>query len=106
MWQMRECSNCQNEIFANPNEVDVFCDKCEELVNLRIKVEQYEKSFSEYTDTLNQTRRKRDEVKGKLEVALKTIKEQKEEIKQLKLVMHKYHKYATQDFAKEYGIKL
>lgn len=44
-------------------------------------IEQVEKTI-EYTETLNETRRKRDEVKVKLEVALKTIKEQKQVIKQ------------------------
>lgn len=36
-------------------------------------LETYERSFSEYTDTLNQTRRKRDEVKGKLAISLKEV---------------------------------
>lgn len=44
----------------------------------------------DYTESLNETRRKRDEVKGKLEVALKTIKDQKQEIKELKEELDKW----------------
>lgn len=53
------------------------------LIEQAEKVEQYERSFSDYTGTLNETRRKRDEVKNKLAVALKTIKQQKNLIREL-----------------------
>lgn len=56
----------------------------EDFYYLIKKVEQYEKSFAEYTGTLNETRRKRDQVKDKLAAALKEIKELKEENKKLK----------------------
>lgn len=36
-----------------------------------------ETNYKDYTQTLNETRRKRDEVKGKLAVALKEIKMRK-----------------------------
>ncbi|RKJ64928.1 hypothetical protein D7X33_25535 [Butyricicoccus sp. 1XD8-22] len=49
MWQSRECSNCQNEVFVQHNEVevDVFCDKCEEIVELRVKIQRYERALLE-----------------------------------------------------------
>lgn len=47
---------------------NVYIDEMDWMIKT---LETYERSFSEYTDTLNQTRRKRDEVKGRLEVALK-----------------------------------
>jgi hypothetical protein len=46
----------------------------------------------EYTETLNEARRKRDEVKGKLEVALKTIKDQKQVIKQQEQELESWRK--------------
>jgi predicted nucleic acid-binding Zn-ribbon protein len=56
---------------------------CIHLMELDKEIKRWRQSTKEYTDTLNQARRKRDSVKNKLSVALKTIKEYKQEVKRL-----------------------
>ncbi|MFZ7945679.1 hypothetical protein [Neobacillus sp. 19] len=50
MWKQTECNCCQTMIFVQ-NEDDALCDKCEELVSLRIKVERYERALKEIAST-------------------------------------------------------
>lgn len=53
----------------------------------KMEINKEEKSFKDYTETLNETRRNRDEVKKKLKVALKEIKLRKQYERFLKSVI-------------------
>jgi chromosome segregation ATPase len=69
---------------------NIFIEKYGEYHEILDSLQNHRKGFSEYANTLNETRRKRDEVKGKLETALKTIKEQRQEIKFLQNELKKF----------------
>lgn len=51
MWKQIECSNCQNEVWANNDEV--FCDKCAERKRLKILVEQQQKEIKQLKKELS-----------------------------------------------------
>jgi chromosome segregation ATPase len=59
----------------------LWVEKCP--VEAAMRIEELEQKFKECSDTLNEARRKRDEVKNKLEVTLKTVKQQKYLIREL-----------------------
>ena len=44
MWRQTECNCCQTMVFVQ-HEDDALCDRCEELNQLKIKVERYEKAL-------------------------------------------------------------
>jgi hypothetical protein len=52
MWKQVECISCQSMIFSQSEE-DAVCEKCDELVNLRITVERYERALVYLSDCNN-----------------------------------------------------
>jgi hypothetical protein len=74
----------KNELQLNKSQInspkfltvtDKFFDDITWLIERAEKAEELEKRFEEYTGTLNETRRKRDDVKNRLAIVLKENKE-------------------------------
>lgn len=59
-------------------------------IEAAMRIEELEQQQQDYTETLNQARRKRDEVKSKLEVALKDNKQFKQALKDIRFLQYSF----------------